>query len=445
GKILERAYWVPEFKTDSKIDFETAKTRVRELVTKAVERRMVADVPVGNYLSGGLDSTLVCALMSQRTSKLKSFNVGFGGTIYDESVLAGKIAGHFGANFETFDCHNALMAENLTATLRHMEKPIANSNSVGKFLLSRLVNSQGYKVVLTGEGADEIFGGYPFFKLEKIWRLKDKRKQKELWKRFQQMEARSEGFLWQKGNRWKSVPPIFGYSNVQHVRIDESSDYVDEMLHPRIWLESKYRTPAEYLELEPRPIDPRTLDPFNASRYLSFPVLSCYIIPTLGDRGEMAHSVEGRTPFLDRDLVKFALTVPPEHFMDIDRLREKHLLREAFADLLPDFTRKEHKHPFSTANWYFLFQTPAGRELFHDYLSWENVKRTEIFQPEFVRLMKIIWKAVPRSAPLWRKIDASLGIFITTLILYRELILNSQPRRPVKIVDRTWKNDMKRA
>lgn len=440
GKMTERPHWVPRFNTDSKIDFESAKSEIRKLTTKAVERRMVADVPVANYLSGGLDSTLVCGLMSQRTSHLKSFNVGFGGTIFDESQLANRIAKHFNAKFETFDCNSTLMAENLPATLYHLERPIVNSNSVGKFLLSRLANSQGYKVVLTGEGADEIFGGYPYFKLEKIWRLKDRKLQNALWSRFQKMEKRSEGMLWQKGARWRSILPMFGYPNVQQVRVDETSEYIDEMLQPDVWLRSTYRTPAEFFEKQRRHLNPSSLDPFNASRYLSFSQLSSYIIPTLGDRTEMAHSIEGRTPFLDRDLVEYALTVPPEHFMRIEDLREKHLLKEAFHDLLPEFLQREHKHPFSAPSWKTMFQTSKGREIYNDYLSNKNLEETGIFNPKFVRLMKIIWTLAPSSLTLWRQIDISMGLFASTLILLREMT-----QRPLKsnnfplIVDRTWK------
>src|SRR4029079_1982967 len=96
----------------------------------------------------------------------------------------------------------------------------------------------------------------------------------------------------------------------------------------------------------------QSLDPFNASRRITLNQLSGYVIPTLGDRVEMANSVECRTPFLDRDLLDFTGKVPPHFFMDIDQLREKHLLKEAFRDLLPPFLEHEHKHPFLSQDWH---------------------------------------------------------------------------------------------
>ena len=93
---------------------------------------MVADVPVGTYLSGGLDSTLVCGLSAARTAKLKAFSVGFGKTIYDETDAARQTAAHYGAQFEAIDCSNNLLAENFLKTIFHIEQPIANPNSIAK-------------------------------------------------------------------------------------------------------------------------------------------------------------------------------------------------------------------------------------------------------------------------------------------------------------------------
>ncbi|HEX4925081.1 MAG TPA: asparagine synthase (glutamine-hydrolyzing), partial [Bdellovibrionales bacterium] len=192
---LER-YWMPAFATDEAMTFEAARDGVRTHFENAVRRRQIADVDVGTYLSGGLDSTLVCGLMSKHTRRLKAFNVGFGGTEFDESGLARKIADHFGAEFESVNCDERVLLDNLVTTLWHVEKPIANSNAVAKFVLSKLTRERGYKVVVTGEGSDEVFGGYPYFKQERIWRMRDRRRANLLMKRFRALERRSESLLW---------------------------------------------------------------------------------------------------------------------------------------------------------------------------------------------------------------------------------------------------------
>jgi hypothetical protein len=102
----------------------------------------------------------------------------------------------------------------------------------------------------------------------------------------------------------------------------------------------------------------------------------------------------------------------------------------------------EHKHPFSTANWRALFQTKAGREILNEHLSWKNVEETQIFMPEFVRLLRWLWPLLRPSSALGKKIDISIGIMITTLILHR-IFIREAPRTYslVQMADRTWKND----
>ena len=167
-------YWRPRFEARDDLSFDEAKGEVRRLFVDGVRKRLVADVPVGAYLSGGLDSSLVCATMAALSSEagrpFAAFNVGFTDPRFDESDMARRIAGHFGATFETIPCGMADMAEEFEKTLCHTEMALVNPSAIAKQMLSRLVRSRGYKVCITGEGADEVFGGYPYFKQEAIWR-----------------------------------------------------------------------------------------------------------------------------------------------------------------------------------------------------------------------------------------------------------------------------------
>jgi len=442
GRSREVPYWQPTFKTNPAISFTEAKDEVRRLFTRAVERRMVADVPVGTYLSGGLDSTLVCGLTAARTSKLKAFSVGFGKTIYDETDAARQTAAHYGAQFEAVDCSNDVLAENFLKTIFHIEQAIANPNSIAKQVLSRLVRSKGYKVCLTGEGSDEVFGGYAYFKLERIWRMllaggEQGRQGHALWKRFKKLETPSEGILWNRSNHWRSLELVFGYPSFQQMRAADTTRGMNWILTPEVVERASYPTPYDYFLSAFPPQQLSRLDPFNATKLIAFNQLVSYLIPCLGDRVEMANSVECRTPFLDRDLIEFASTVEASHFMDIDALMEKLLLRTAFADLLPPVVAATHKYPFLSPNWRSLSETAEGARLFHEFLSPERLRAAGLFRPAFIRHALWYWKWLPKRASIW--IDFLAGIVLGMQALHYLFVENPMVTDPAfTIRDRSW-------
>lgn len=447
-------YWEPKFRLQQNLSLDEAAAGVRDRLTQAVSRRMVADVPIGSYLSGGLDSTLICGLMSQLqpagAQRMKSFNIGFGQTIYDESTLAERIARHYGVHFETIDCSSERLAENFETTVWHVEMPLMNPNSIAKQILSRLVRDQGYKVCLTGEGADEVFGGYPYFKQELLWNLAasddphQTRRARQLLKQFTRMEKRSEGLLWSRDVvRSRSLPNYLKRSNFQYSRMLASRNLADLVFTPRFRERLSVDSSLEYFE---KHFDTRTLaglEGFNATQLMTFQQLSQYIIPALGDRVEMANSVECRTPFLDCELIEFASQVPTHHFMEINQLKEKNLLRVGFESLLPEFMSREHKHPFLSPNWRSLAQTRAGRELFADLFSRQTVESIGIFQLQLLRKAGLVWKLWPQSTLRWRRYDILFGLVASTHLLHRLMIESPQRgRRGFRMVNRTPENHM---
>ena len=184
----------------------------------------------------------------------------------------------------------------------------------------------------------------------------------------------------------------------------------------------------------------RTLDPFNASRTVALGQLSGYVIPSLGDRVEMAHSVECRTPFLDRDLIEFIARVPPEYFIDIDQLREKDLLRRATNHLLPDFVKAEHKHPFFSNNWRAFYRTPRGRELFDELTSARALKKTGIFDSRWASFYLAMWKAAPESSRFLKRLDLFVGFMLGTQALDFEFVAHRPlGRARLRMTDRTYR------
>ena len=273
GSVGEQVpYWQPRLDARDDLSFDEAKGEVRRLFVDSVRKRLVADVPVGAYLSGGLDSSLVCATMAALCAEagrsFAAFNVGFSDPRFDESDLARRIAGHFGATFETIPCGMADMAEEFEKTLCHTEMALVNPSAIAKQMLSRLVRSRGYKVCITGEGADEIFGGYPYFKQEAIWRKliapEERDEGKRLWERFIREEKHTEGALWHRARNWQTGDYWFGYPSFHQMRLENSSRNVARVLTGEAIAAASFPTPAEiFLGEHPRD-RMRALDPFNA-------------------------------------------------------------------------------------------------------------------------------------------------------------------------------------
>src|SRR5690606_1079306 len=140
--------------------------QVKEKLMEAVALRLEADVPVGCYLSGGIDSCSMLGLASSmQQSPVKAFTISFDNKDYDESVIAREMADKVGADQEQIKLSASdLYGDNYVKTLWHAERTFYNTLGVAKYCMSKRVNECGYRVVVTGEGSDELFGGYPFFK-----------------------------------------------------------------------------------------------------------------------------------------------------------------------------------------------------------------------------------------------------------------------------------------
>jgi len=429
GGVSQHRHYRQEYRTDFSMTFTDARDAVREALTKAVKRRLAADVPVHAYLSGGLDSTVVCGLMTRLGARFTCFNVGFPDSPYDESAKARAVAAHYGQKFETVPCTHRQIGENIPAAVYATEMPLNNYNALAKMVLSRYVRGRGVKVCLTGEGSDEFFGGYPYFKLEAIWRLlaaggADAEGGRALLARFRAMEFKSEGLLWDGSNRWKRAAGALGYPSFFNLRARDANRCVELFFdHKRMGI-TKADMPGSLLKTAiPRErLD--GLDPFNTSRLLTLNQLYNIVIPSLGDRVEMAHSLECRPPFLDRDLLTLLGSVPSEYFIDLENLREKNLLREAMADLLPPAFQKEHKHPFLAPSWSSFGGTRQGRELFSEFLSSRTIREVGIFRPVAVNLARWALKGFPLPRGLGRKLDALLGTMLTTHLLHHAFVGN---------------------
>jgi asparagine synthase (glutamine-hydrolysing) len=423
GAWREEAHYRPRFCPREDMTFEEATTAIREKLTAAVRRRLAADVPIHAYLSGGLDSTIVCGLLAQAGARPTCFNVAFPDSPYDESGKARQVAAHFGLPFDSVPCSQERTAENIARAVYCTEMPLNNYNAVAKTVLSGYVRSRGVKVCLTGEGSDELFAGFPFFKLEKLWQMEQaggaqKAKALALWPRYRRLEYRTEGLLWETGDTWKKMTRVFGYPSFFALRARHARRCIRAFYDVKGLGLSDEDMPENILRRSVDPQQMADLDLFNKTRLLTFNQLYNSVIPTLGDRVEMVNSLECRPPFLDRELLELAGTIPSRYFIDMENLREKHLLREAFRDLLPPVLENEHKHTFMAPAWSSFARTRAGRPLFQELLSQSSLKKVGIFRPWTVTLARRILDLCPLPVGLARRVDALIGTILTTNLLH---------------------------
>ncbi len=432
GTIQEIQYWKRNFFTNYQMTKEEAMEGVRYHLNRAVARRLVADVPVCGFLSGGIDSTIICSEMKNLMAgtRCKTFTISFSNSEYDEQLEASLTAKHIGLDIDILHCDINRIVKNLLATVYAVELPFANAGAVGKYLLSDFVRSEAFKVALVGEGSDELFAGYPYFKLEALWRMSqdqnNKEQVKKLWNKFKKIDARSEGVLWNQNISWNSYPKFYSHYLYLIIRSQMVYKYLQYFLNKKKLGINRNLDPFLFAVQEFEKDELEKLHPLNASLYVTLSMLSNYNIPILGDRVEMAHSIEGRLPFLDKDLVEFVGTIPPEYLLDVSTLKEKYVLYEAYKNQLPQHLHSVHKHPFLSSSWFDIYNTPFGKEIFNEIMSKKALETSGIFNILPLKLCEFIWRLFPKSSSTFRNLDPVIGYYSTVQML-SQLMIEKRP------------------
>jgi asparagine synthase (glutamine-hydrolysing) len=319
---------------------------------EAVRLRMRADVPVGCYLSGGLDSCAVLGFASRLSrSPIQAFTLTFDQAAYDEGDIAREMAQRAGANFCPIRIKQSDIADHFADAIWHSETLFSNGHGVSKYLLSRAVRDAGYKVVYTGEGSDEIFGGYVHFRADMLQHNvqgQDPAEVQRLLKELERANAVSRGLLLPAGETGSlaSAERLLGFVpaclKVFAAQGQQRLSLFDPDFKARFVGRDSTRLFLDGLDLA-GVLSGR--DPLNKSLFVwakSF--LPNYILNLLGDRMEMAHSIEGRVPFLDHHVVECVCRAPVS--LKIRGLTEKYLLREAARPAITETVYYRQKHPF---------------------------------------------------------------------------------------------------
>lgn len=431
-RIHEHRYWslpFPPPDAQQINDTSLAAEELTSLLQDAVRLRLRSDVPVGAYLSGGLDSSIATALIKTRNpNRLRTFSVGFDHAGYDETRYQQLVSSRLGTEHSCFTCSNQIIGEVLPAVVWHAEKPLLRTAPAPLFLLSKLVQEAGFKVVLTGEGADEFFAGYNIFKETKLRcfnaRQPGSKFRPLLLKRlypYLHVDNRRGGAFWQDFFRQHLLDTSDPFYS--HRLRWQNSAFILNFLRPEILSQLQADDPVQ--ELTDQLTDYggwETQTPLARAHFLeSYIFLGCYLLNSQGDRMLMSHAVEGRYPFLDRRVITLASRLRPS--LKLKGLQEKWILKQAFAGLLPSEVTQRDKTPYRAP---IKDAYLAGRNALEEFLSAPTIKQDGIFANEKVTLLKKKFEQ-PNMAVSERE-EMALVAIVTTGMLIKLFINGAWPQ-----------------
>ncbi|HJR58578.1 MAG TPA: asparagine synthase (glutamine-hydrolyzing) [Vicinamibacterales bacterium] len=375
GRFTVRAYWQVDVRESFRGTAEDAAQKLRTVLADAVSSHMVSDVPLGAFLSGGVDSSAVVGLMAETSDRpVKTFSIGFDEPEYDELEHARAVANHFGTDHHEFVVRPDGLSI-LDQMIEHFDEPFADSSAIPTWYVSEMARRH-VTVVLSGDGGDELFGGYDRY-------LPHPRVE-----RFDRLPIPGRRLL--ASTVWPLLPHgAQGKNFLRHVARDADGRFLDSVALFRADEKAALYTPELRASLGGASAEAtlgRRFTRFSAlpphSRMMRFD-FETYLpedVLTKVDRMSMAHSIESRVPLLDNEVIDFAASLPA-HFK-IHEGRRKHVLKEAVKGLLPPGILDRRKQGFGVplGMWF------RGRltDVFADILGSARTRQRGYFQPAFL-------------------------------------------------------------
>ena len=421
GKMHISRYWDWEFPVDGIPDdrsLDDWAEALRGHMVDAVRLRLRSDVPVGAYLSGGLDSSVIASLIKNYTDvPLRTFSIGFEDPEFDETAFQRELVRYLGTDHSHVTCKTGAISQLFPRVIWHTESTILRTAPAPLMLLSRHVRDSGYKVVLTGEGADEVFGGYDIFKEAKIrrfcHRFPDSRLRPLILKRL---------YPYLKYN--PAAGGAFGRQFFQ-----QGMEYIDQPYFAHVPRWSTTRRSWRFFSAEMKEalrgregydsiqhmLPPETMrwEALNQDQYIeNHTLLSGYLLSSQGDRMAMANSIEGRFPFLDHRVMEFAASIPVRY--KIRGLNEKYILKKAMTGLIPEHIRQRSKQPYRAPDSQSFFHQGEPVAYVKELLGEEALRKAGYFDPAAVG--KLLHKAANGKAIGFSDNMSFVGILSTMLL-----------------------------
>jgi asparagine synthase (glutamine-hydrolysing) len=421
---LER-YWKCEFKPEFGKTEQYFVDRLRGLIEESVRIRLVSDVPVGAFLSGGIDSAAVVAMMARATGeRIKTFSIGFDETDFNELGYARMVAERFGTEH-----HELILQPDAVDILDdlawYLDEPFGDSSAIPTYMVSKLA-SEHVKVLLSGDGGDEVFAGYDKYVVEAAER------------RQESLPSYVRNLLGLVG----SVMPegMRGRHFVRHKALTGPERYLDSTTLFRAEEKKRLFRPEIYDRI--RAYDPRrpglellgepnrdwlsALQLLDLNSYLPLDIL------TKVDRMSMAHSIETRAPLLDHKLVEFAATIPPD--LKLRGCTTKHIFKQAMRGILPDEIIDRRKQGFAIPLGRWFRGRLAG--FAHDLLSSETCRNRGVFNPAYV-------EQLIKRHQNGRELDLHLWTLISFELWCRTFLDTKRPAaNPVNSTERRFRSNV---
>jgi asparagine synthase (glutamine-hydrolysing) len=414
GRFSLHPYWDLDFPDagDERQEADDAKLidELEHLLRQSVRRRLRGDVPVCAYLSGGVDSSTILALAIQESKHpVRSFTVGLRqGAGTDEHVQAAETAERLGSPLTPILMDRRAIAETFPQLIRAAEGPVIDTSCACMIRLAENVHEQGYKVVLTGEGADEALAGYPWFKAQKIQHAFK-------WLLPRLLHALGRGGLRVAGGehppRRTPFRALGGVRIVQQGIFEFVGASRQTLFAPGMWSNLKDHAPFDDLDLTNERM--ARWHPLNQALYVDYrSFLPALLLSSKGDRSAMNSSVETRPPFLDEDVIAFCARLHPRY-----KLRgrvEKWLLRRVADRHLPRHVSRRRKHGFH-ATFALTFLGPDRPGWVDQLLSAESLRRTSYFDPAAVDRVRERLTRRHRILPYYRHDIGMTAVIATQL------------------------------
>lgn len=442
--IETKRYWQLNFESiNNELSFDDSVEKFDELFKSSIRLRLRADVEVAAYLSGGIDSSATVAYIKDiEPGVLNTFSIGFGEKDFDESAYQEEAVKYLNTNHKSISCSSGEIADYFPSVVWHSETPVTRTAPTPMMMLSKLVRDNNIKVVITGEGADEMLAGYNIFREAKIRRFWAKEPDsalrplllKKIYSNIPHLRSASPNILKMFfGYKLNDVDnPFYSHllrwNNSNHIKKHFTGDIKESLINYSVFNKLEENLPPGF----------NNWGHLEKAQWLEASVfMSGYLLSSQGDRMGMANSIEGRYPFLDHRILEFCATLPSD--FKLKGLNEKFLLKKLLADKIPESILKRPKQPYR-APISSVFLGNNAPDYVAEMLSEGFTKSVGIFNPESI---STLLNKIDRAGTASEMDNMALTAIISTHLLHHQFIEgnNSEYKRPplnnLRVIDET--------